>query len=210
MSGQAVSLQAEERTVVGKKVQTLRRNGFVPAVVYERGQKSDSIAILSVPMTKVWNEAGKHHAIELQYGSKQRLTFIKDVSYDPVKGSLTHISFHAIKKNEPIETEVPLHLEGLAPATVQGLIVRTNVSHVEVKGLPGNIPDSIVIDVTGIATADDDIRASQLVLPKDIELITDEDTVVVSVVIPRAEVESQSEEPAESEVPSDHGSTETK
>lgn len=210
MSGSAITLKAEERSHLGKKVQALRRSGMVPAVVYERGKQSENICISYLPMTKAWNKAGKHHTIQLSYGSKDRLTIIKDVTFDPVKGTLSHVAFHAIKQNEAIEAEVPLHLEGQAPATVQGLIVRLNVDHVVLKGLPANIPDSITIDVTQLATPDDDIRAKDIKIPKDVVLNTDEDQVVVSVVVPRAEVEKveEAEETAAADVPSDHGSAE--
>ena len=208
MSGSALSLQAEERSVTGKKVGALRRSGLVPAVIYEKGKSSDLLSVSYIPLIKIWNKAGKHHAIKVAYGKNERLTIIKDVTFDPVKGLLSHVAFHAINVNEKIETEAPLHLEGLAPAIVAGLIVRTNMDHVVVKGLPGNIPDSIIIDVTGLVSADDDIRASQLVMPKDVELMTDPDTVVVSVVIPRAEVEKveEEEEVEAADVPSAHGS----
>ncbi len=208
MSGNAILLQAEERTITGKKVGSLRRAGQVPAVVYEKGSESDMVSIDYIPLIKVWNKAGKHHTIALKYGKKERLTVIKDVTFDPVKGLLSHVAFHAVKQNENIEAEVPVHLEGLAPATVAGLIVRANLDHVMVKGFPGNIPDSITVDVTGLVTPDDDIRAGQLVLSKDVTLAIDPDMVVVSVVIPRAEVEKVEEEEevaAASDVPSDHG-----
>lgn len=210
MSGNALLLEAEERVVAGKKVAALRRSGLVPAVVYEKGTASDMVSIAYIPLIKVWNKAGKHHTISLKYGKKERLTIIKDVSFDPVKGLLSHVSFHAVNKNEAITTEVPIHLEGLAPATVAGLIVRTNVDHVQIKGLPGNIPDRITIDVTGITSQDDDVRASQLVIPSGVTLEEDADLVVVSVVVPRAEVEKlEEEEVSAADVPSEHGVTES-
>ena len=216
MSGNAILLQAEERTITGKKVGSLRTAGQVPAVVYEKGSTSDNVSIDYIPLIKVWNKAGKHHTIALKYGNKERLTIIKDVTFDPVKGLLSHVAFHAVKQNENIEAEVPVYLEGLDPASVAGLIVRTNTDHVLIKGFPGNIPDAITIDVTGLVTPDDDIRAGQLILPKDVTLATDPDMVIVSVVVPRAEVEKVEEEEEESttdaaDVPSDHGTeTETK
>lgn len=210
MSGSALTLQAEERNVTGKKVGQLRKSGMVPAVVYEKGVASDNVAVSYIPMVKMWNQAGKHHAITLSYGKKQRLTLIKDVTFDPVKGQLSHIAFHAVKLNEKIEAEVPVQLEGHAPATVAGLLVHVNVDHVVVSGFPNDIPDAIIVDVSAIATPDDDVRAGQLVLPKNITLATDEDTVVVSVIVPRAEVEKvEEDEAAAADVPSEHGTPNT-
>ena len=209
MSGASLTLQAEDRSVTGKKVSQLRKAGMVPGVVYEKGVASDNVAISYIPLVKTWNKAGKHHTITLSYGKKQRMTLIKDVTFDPVKGVISHIAFHAVKQNEKISTEVPVQLVGHAPATVAGLLVHINVDHVEVSGLPNDIPDAIEIDVTGVATADDDIRASQLVVPKNITLETDPDTVIVSVIVPRAEVEKSDEEVNAADVPSDHGDQKT-
>jgi large subunit ribosomal protein L25 len=205
MSSAALSLQADERTVVGKQVKTLRRNGLIPAVIYEKGVESQMVSIDSIQLTKIWNKAGKHHAITLTVGTKQRLTIIKDADFDPVKGSLKHVAFHAIKMNEKIETEVPLHLEGQAPASVLGMLIHANTDHVVVKALPADLPDMLVVDVTVLQTAEDNIHAGQIKLPKNIELVSDPDQVVVSVVIPRAEVEKAEEEVAADEVPSAHG-----
>jgi large subunit ribosomal protein L25 len=160
-------------------------------------------------MVKTWNKAGKHHAITLSYGSKKRLTIIKDVTLDPVKGQISHIAFQAVKLNEKIETEVPVVLEGHAPATVAGLLVHVNIDHVVVSGFPNDIPDSIVVDVSSVTTPEDDIRASELVLPKNIELVTDADSVIVSVIVPRAEVEKVEETVDAANVPSDNGSAKT-
>jgi len=208
MSGSALTLQAEERNVTGKQVGKLRKSGMVPAVVYEKGKESDNIAVSYIPMVKTWNKAGKHHAITLHYGKKERLTLIKDISLDPVKGQITHIAFHAVKLNEKIEAEVPVELIGQAPASVAGLLVHVNVDHVVVSGLPNSIPDSIQVDVSSIKTADDDVRAKDLVMPKGITLQTEHDTVVVSVIVPRAEVE-KNEDSSAADVPSDHGSAKT-
>ena len=62
------------------------------------------VSIGSIQLTKIWNKAGKHHAITLTVGTKQRLTIIKDVDFDPVKGNLKHVAFHAIKMNEKMRT----------------------------------------------------------------------------------------------------------
>jgi large subunit ribosomal protein L25 len=209
MSGSAILLQAEERSVTGKQVKRLRKSGLVPAVVYEKGVPSDNVAVSYIPMVKTWNKAGKHHAITLSYGSKKRLTIIKDVTLDPIKGQISHIAFQAVKLNEKIETEVPVVLEGHAPATVAGLLVHVNIDHVVVSGFPNDIPDSIVVDVSSVTTPEDDIRASELVLPKNIELVTDADSVIVSVIVPRAEVEKVEETVDAANVPSDNGSAKT-
>jgi len=198
-------LAAEERTVTGKKVNTLRRDGFVPAVVYERGQVSDNIMVPYALMSKAWREAGKHHVIQLSYGKKSRPTLIQHMTLNAAKGTIAHVAFHAINLKEKVETEVPVHLVGNAPASQKGLIVHQNLEAVMVKGLPTDIPDSIELDVSNISEPDDDLKVSALTIPKNLELITDPEQMLVSVIIPRAEVEAVAEEVAADEVPSDNG-----
>lgn len=207
MSSETIALVADKREATGKQVKALRAAGHVPATIYEKGKDSLNVQLTYLPLMKAWRKAGKHHPIELTIDGKKHFTMIKDVSFDPVKATLTHVSFHAIKMNVAVEAEVPLHMAGQSPASVAGLLVRLNIDHVAVKGLPNNIPNTIEVDVTGVATEDDDIRMSQLVIPKDIELMeNDPDTVVVSVTVPRAEVEKETEEAAAADVPSENGS----
>lgn len=207
MSSDKIVLQAEKRETSGKKVRALRRNGFVPGTVYERGKDSLSVQIEYMPLYKVWQQAGKHHAVELSIDGKSHLAIIKDVSHDPVKATLSHVSFHAINKNEKIDAEVPLQMVGQAPASVAGLLVRLNTDHVVVKGLPADIPDVIEVDVSNVATEDDDVRASALIIPSNVEAVDlDPEMVIVSVSVPRAEVEKEAEEEVDAaDVPSDNG-----
>ncbi len=207
MSSDTIVLQAEKRESIGKKVRSLRLAGILPATVYEKGKDSINVQLPYVLLNKAWQQAGKHHPIELAVDGHKHLVMIKDVSHDPVKGTLSHVSFHAINKNDKVEAEVPLRMDGQAPASVAGLLVRLNVDHVVVKGLPNNIPSEIKVDISGIVTESDDVRANTLNIPSDVELIDmDPDQVIVTVTVPRAEVEKEAEEEVSAaEVPSENG-----
>jgi large subunit ribosomal protein L25 len=207
MSNETIALDADKRIESGKKVKALRRAGQVPATLYEKGKESLSLQLTYLPLVKAWHKAGKHHPLELTVDGKKHMAMIKDVSFDPVKATLSHVSFHAIKMNQPIEAEVPIHMSGQAPASAMGLLIRLNIDAVMVKGLPNKIPDAIEIDISNVATENDDIRMSALSAPEGVELIdVDADAVLVSVTVPRAEVEKEAEEEvAPADVPSDNG-----
>ncbi len=206
MSSEAVALTAQDRTVSGKKVKSLRRDGLVPAVVYARGEPSDNIMLDYMSLARAWHKAGKHHVINLSYGKKNRPTLIQHMTLDPVKGTISHVAFHAIKMNEKVETEIPVHLIGNSPAAQLGLIIHQNNESVVVKGLPGEMPDAIELDISSLVEADDNIKAEALVLPKNLELITELNQILVSVIVPRAEVEAVAEEEVAADaVPSDNG-----
>lgn len=208
MSSEKIELTAAKRDSIGRKVGQLRRSGIVPATLYEKSKESINIQMDYLPLSRVWRKAGKHHPVELVFEGKSHLTMIKDISRDPVKGTISHVSFHAINKNQKVEAEVPLHMVGQAPASIAGLLVRLNVDHVVVSGLPNDIPDAIEVDISSVTTEDDDIRMDALVIPSNVELLdTNQANVVVSVTVPRAEVEkeSEAEEVTASDVPSDNG-----
>ena len=211
MSNEAVVLALDERSVSGKKVKQLRAKGLVPVVIHEKGQESLKGAAPILDVERMYRRAGKHHTVELTIGSTKKLAFVKDITTDPVKNTFTHVVFHAIKANEKTEAEVPLKMVGQAPALVAGLLVRLNMDHLVIKGLPANIPDVIEVDVSGVSTHNDDVREGALTIPSNVEVVDfDPERVIVSVTVPRAEVEKQHEEEvAAAEVPSDNGGEKT-
>ena len=207
MSSDTMTLTAEKREVTGKKVKSIRKDGLVPVVIYEKGKDSINLHIPYMPLYKAYNVVGMGQPIEISVGSQKYLTMIKDVHMDPVKHTLMHVAFHAVNANDPIEAEVHLVMVGQSPASVAGLLVRLNSEHITVKGLPGDMPENIEVDVSGVVTEDDDIRVSALIIPPKIELVDmDPDHVIVSVTVPRAEVEKEAEEEiAAADVPSANG-----
>ena len=202
-----IALVAEKREVSGKKVSGLRRNGNVPVVIYEKGKESVNLTVEYMPLYKAYAAAGLAHPVEISVGAKKYFTMIKDVHMDPVKHTIMHVAFHAVNANDPVEAQIPLKMVGQAPASVAGLFVHFNLDSITVKGLPNNMPDSIEVDVTGVVTEDDDIRANALVIPSNLEVIDlDPERVIISVTVPRAEVEKESEEEVSAaDVPSDNG-----
>jgi len=208
MSSDKIILSAEKRLITGKKVRALRDQGILPANVYEKGQESITVQIPFMEMVKAWKQAGKHTPIELDVDGQAHLTMIKSVSYDPVKATLTHVSFHAINRNDPVEAEVPIKIEGDVPAVQQGnFIVRPN-KEVIVKALPANLPDVLIALAETLLEPGDSLKVSDLKVPENVEIITDGDLPIAIVEEPRAVEEPEVEEEEEvdpADVPSDHG-----
>jgi len=166
-----ISLKLDERTVTGKKVATLRRDGFVPSVVY--GGKAAPLATQSqlVETTKVTHAAGKHTPVHLMIAGKKRLAIIKSIDMDPVRHKVRHVAFHAIKQNEKIVTEVPIVLtgEGESAAEKAGLVVLQTLEKIEVRALPANLPEALEIAITELEQADDKITLADIKLPEGVE-----------------------------------------
>lgn len=186
-----ITLNLDERTAEGKRVHQLRNDGFVPSVVY--GGKAAPISTQSqaVETLKAVKAAGKHSPVHLTIGGKKQLAIIKAIDMDPVKHTLRHVAFHAIKQNEKIVTEVPIVLvgEGESAAEKAGLIVLQAIEKMEVRALPADLPEALEISIVDLATHEDKLTIGDIKLPKGVEFADvdqDTDLVVANVYEPSA------------------------
>ncbi len=166
-----ISLALNERTVSGKQVISLRKQGIVPSVVYGGEREPISTQSGVVETTKVAHVAGKHSPIDIVINGKKHLAIIKSIDMDPVKHVLRHIAFHTISSKEKIVTEVPIVLVGLGESIAEraGLIVLQAIEHLEIRALPANLPESIEMSIVNLATDDDKLTIGDIVLPEGVE-----------------------------------------
>ncbi|HLB66246.1 MAG TPA: 50S ribosomal protein L25 [Candidatus Saccharimonadales bacterium] len=194
MSGQNIALVLEERKVQGKAVKQLRRDGMVPAVIHDHGKPSKVVMAPYLELYKVYKQAGKHHLLALSLGDENYMALIKDVHINPRKNRLDHVVFNAIKQDEKVETEVPVHIEGEIPAERIGLIIVRPLDAVQVEGLPKDLIDEIKIDGSTLAEVGDKIIVSDLTVPEGITILTEPEHAIAVVEEPRAHVEEVVEE----------------
>jgi large subunit ribosomal protein L25 len=165
------SLKLDERTVEGKRVAKLRKAGIVPSVVYGNVPAPLSTQSEFVATTKLVRAAGRHTPVNLTIGGKKKLAIIKSIDFDPVKHSVRHVAFHAIKQNEKITTEVPIELigEGESAAEKAGLVVLQAIETLEVKALPANLPESLELSITSLESTEDKLTVADITLPEGVE-----------------------------------------
>lgn len=168
-----MSLKLDERTVHGKKVANLRKEGLVPAVVYGAGIDPISVQVEDGVFTKVYRQAGTHAPVHLTIGAKKKIAMIKDIDRDPIKGTVRHISFHAVKANEPVVAEVPVRLvgEGESEAEKAGLIVLQALDKVEVKALPMDLPEAVEVSIVALKEAGEKVTLGDATLPEGVEYV---------------------------------------
>lgn len=191
-------LELEERKVVRKKLASLRRDRLVPAVIHNHGKESVLVAGPEQQLTAIYHEAGKHHPLNLKVGSQDFLALIKDVHYHPVKRRIEHIVFQAIKRDEKVEAEVPIVLEGEIPAEKIGLMLLHQLDHVQVEALPKDLPDELKVDATKLAELGDKITVADLQVPSGVTVLAEADHPIATVVETKAQI-SEEEEAAEAE-----------
>lgn len=208
-----IRLAAASRQDKGKKVQTVRASGDTPGVIYGHGTKSAVIAVDSKQLERVYHEAGSNKIIELTIDKDTtKSALFHDVQHHPLTGRLLHFDLYEIKMDEAIETEVPIHYLGEAPAVYnQGGVLLKSLDAVEVKALPLDLPESIEVNLEELEEVNDAVHISDLKVDSAVTILNDPDAVVTQVVPPKTEEELEAEleeevpEDAEAAVESEHG-----
>lgn len=175
--GNKIELKLDEREIHGKKVKQLRKESIVPAVVYGAGMEPVSVQADHNVLERVYRQAGSHSPVHLTIGSKKRIAMIKDVEFDVVKHTINHVSFHAVKANEPVVAEVPIHLVGTGESEAEraGLIVLQAIEKIEVKALPMELPEALEVSVESLKEAGDKLTVGDIEVPKNVEIVDNDD-----------------------------------
>jgi large subunit ribosomal protein L25 len=193
-------LKLQQRTVAGKGLNRLRQDGVVPAVIHNHGQASIHVMGPEMELVRIYQAAGKHHPLNLEVGSDKYLALIKDAHFDPVKRRLQHVVFQAIKQDEAVEAEVPIRIEGDAPAEKVGLIILHQLDSVEIEALPKDLPDELVVSAESLAELHDKITVADLRIPAGVTVLTDAEHPIATVAESRAMAAEEAEaEAAEGE-----------
>ncbi len=173
--GDKITLAVDERDVHGKKVARLRKEGLVPGVVYGPGIDPMSIQVPEGELQKVVSIAGKHSPVHLT-GKKRRIAMIKDVDIDPVRNAIHHVSFHAVRADQPVTTDVPIHLTGIGESEAEknGLIVLQTLDRVEIKALPMDLPEAIEISIADLKDEGEKLTLAAAVLPENVAFVEHE------------------------------------
>lgn len=185
-----ISLTATLRELTGRKTDALRQAGSVPAVVYGFGTEPKNVTIDRNAFVKVFNEAGSSTVLDLVADGKSFQVLIGEVQRNPLNDFVTHVDFRAVDPSRKIEAKIDLELigESMAVKSLGGTLIQS-LESLDVKSLPGALVSHIDVDVSSLATFDDVIRVSDLVIPEGIEVTEGPETAVVSVQPPRSEEE---------------------
>ncbi|MBX4191588.1 MAG: 50S ribosomal protein L25 [Candidatus Doudnabacteria bacterium] len=185
-----IAITATKREVSGKKVQTLRAAGKLPAVVYGHNTENKQLEINEKEFTKAFKSAGESTLVNLTIDGKSQPVLIHDVQHHYLSGKPIHVDFYAVNMTEKLKVKVPVHFLGESPAVkaMGGTLVK-NLSEIEVECLPGDIPQAFEVDISILNTFEDAIRVSSVKVAKEVTVITPADEVLVTVSAPRTEEE---------------------
>lgn len=189
----AITLKADIREIVGKKVSKLRSQDLIPAIMYGNKIAAQNLTVKYVDFKRVYAKAGESALIELEVGGKKANVLIHDIQLSPMSGKVSHIDFFQVNMKEEVETEIPLEFVGESPAVkaLGGVLIK-NMDEISVKCLPADLPEKYVIDISILATFDDVISVKDLKVSDKVEIMLDGETVIALVSAPRTEAEMES------------------
>ena len=186
------NIQATKRDKKGR-LTALRASGLIPAVFYGAGKTTTSISVSQKDFEKVLKNAGESSTVKLSLGNENVDALIHEVQFDPIKGTPLHVDFLVVDMNKPIEVGVPLEFVGVSGAVKGGLGTLVKVMHeIEVSALPKNIPHSIEVDLSKLATLADHISVEDLKLPAGVTAISKAHDIIASVAAQKEEKEEVS------------------
>lgn len=189
-------LAANKRDVTGKKVKALRREGKIPAVIY--GSEVDSTPILLDyrKVRQTLEEAGANTLLTIDLDGKELLALVREKQREVISRDLLHVDFQAVSLEEVISTTVPVSVEGEAPAVSEyNALLVTELEELNIEAKAKDLPDTILVDVTGLTEIGDNILIRDLQVSDEVKILEDPDEIVIVVASPTVlEIEIEEEE----------------
>jgi len=203
MAGERIKLTVKERESRGSAdSRRLRKQGFIPGVLYGKGKGSYAICVPERELRRVLTGAGGLHAIldvVLEGQATTHASILKDYQQDPIRGHISHIDLQEVRLDQSIQASVTVQLIGEPAGVKEGGVLSQVQREINVEALPMEIPEHIDLDVTGMAIGDS-LRLADLVPVEGVTYLDDpEETVLASVGLPAREIEPEAEELEEGE-----------
>jgi large subunit ribosomal protein L25 len=184
-----ISIKAKKRILSTKgAVNKLRKNGEVPGIFYSKGVEPIPVSVPELSLNPLVYTS-ETHIVNLEIENDEtKKTILKNIQFDPVTDKIVHFDFLGISLDQKIEIEVPISVEGQAKGIKEGGILQQSMHKLHVSCLPGDIPEHITINVANLGVGDS-VHVKDLSLT-NVEILHNDDVIIVSVVMPRAQVET--------------------
>jgi large subunit ribosomal protein L25 len=212
MAGERVKLEVRKRDRRGSAdARRLRKEGLIPGVLYGKGKQPYAICVPERELRRVLTGSGGLNAIldvVLEGQQTTHASILKDYQQDPLRGHISHVDFHEVRLDQPIQAVVNIQLVGEPAGAKEGGVLSQVQREINVEALPMEIPEHIDLDVSNMAIGDT-LRIADLGAIEGVTFLDDpEETVLATVGLPTREVEpeevtEEGEELPEGEVPAE-------
>lgn len=194
-----VVLAANRRTVTGKQVGVLRRQGQLPAVIYGHNIEPTPISLELHTTTLSLAGLSSSSLVYIELDGQQHAALIREKQRDFIRGTLKHIDFQVVSLTEKIRANVSVELVGTSPAVKDlNAVIVTGLERLEVFALPQHLPERFVIDISILKKIGDSLHVRDLKVSDDVEIMTDPDDMLVIATASAAEEAEEGEEGAAS------------
>lgn len=193
----AVKLRAQRRDDLAKSsTNQLRRDGFVPSVIYGNDKEALTVAVENIELLKTLRDEGRNAVITLEVDQGESVeVMLHEYQMDPLRGELIHADFYIVDMTQEMDVTVSIQLEGEPAGVKAGGILQQPLYELQVRAIPANIPDVVTVNVAELEIGDA-ISVVDLEKVEGYEVTEDPDTTIVTVTAPQAEEDL---EPSEDE-----------
>jgi large subunit ribosomal protein L25 len=192
------TLDAQARSVVGKKVHQLRVQGLVPVVVYGARTQPIHLQIPYRPLEIALRHAGGTHLIDISFDGKNQMVITREVQRDILRGTIMHVDFLAVDASTRITTTIAVHIVGESPIVESRQAeLQQTTSTLSVEALATDLVDSIEVDISNLNNIGDAIHVRDLVVSSSLTILNDPDDMIVRITPLRIVAEEVEEEVTE-------------
>ncbi|RJQ31909.1 MAG: 50S ribosomal protein L25 [Actinobacteria bacterium] len=202
-------LTVEQRNDAGKGIaRRLRAEGRLPAVLYgDSKTTTTSLIIEAKAFSNLVHRDGTNAIIKLKGLDNSPTAMIKEIQRDPVKGKVIHVDLIKVAMDEAIETNIAVELIGEAQGVKEGGVLQHTLREVHVKALPTKIPEKYELDVTELVIGDS-LKVLDLPSIQDVEILSNPEDSIVTIVPPTELKEEELVAPEEEEAEAAEGEEE--
>lgn len=180
-----VELAAETRVVLGKRVRQLRRQGWVPGVMYGHRFNPAPMQFEARSLGKLLLQVGGSQiiAVHIQGQDQPEMALVRDVQRDVISRELLHVDLYRVDMTERLTAEVPLTIIGESPVVEarEGILLH-GISSVEVECLPGDLVDAIEVDISQLTEVEMGLYVRDLAVSPGVDILADPGEMIVRVV----------------------------
>ena len=182
-------LKATRRTVTGKQVGALRRQGQLPAVIYGHHLEPIPLSLDAHDAGLTLSRISSSHLVSIELEGKEIPALVREKQRNYIKGTLTHVDFLAVSLTEKLRASVGIELVGLSLAVKDfDAILVTGLTQLEVECLPGDLPEKVVVDISALQKIGDAVHVSDVTLAAEVLVLNSAEEMIVIATAPRVEV----------------------
>jgi large subunit ribosomal protein L25 len=184
-----VVIKATKRTVTGKHVANLRREGKLPGVLYGHHLAPLPISMDLKETTNILSKLSGSSIVNIEVENQEHAALVREKQWNYLRGSLLHVDFQAVSLTEKLRTDVSIELVGVSPAVKDlNAVVVSGIEEVEVECLPKDLPENISVDISNLKNIGDSIYLRDVPVPKDVVFLTDPNELIAVVSFIKEEV----------------------